>query len=865
MAHKESAMSKAVARPSSFPGRPALAGWLLALAGSFAILAAPLEAVAPSQAPLPHLTAVSGKVDGKTTTVVIEVSEPVPYVATQPDPFTVLVELRNVDGSRASNPLARKELEQVSGVAIEEGKADDGATVCRVRIVLLKPLRFMVRSSKNLIFVQFDATQAVAPAASAEQPAVAPPAAPTSASAEAATPTERADPAQHAEAPAAPAKPAPSVPPAAPPQVAQQATSSKAATALTMIQATPEADGVRITLTGNGKLVPSSVAPVKNPPPRLVLDFANVRPSVPALLAVGEGPVKQIRVATFSQQPLVTRVVVDLTERVAHRVENDGDALVLLVGEAAAAAPGAIPASTAAAPPKPAVPAAKAAAPAERRRRGPCAVGRQGSTGTEDDAGQAGAATDAASDGRAGPHRGGEDGAAEAGFAGSGLCSDFRPDLRSRDGPDGGAGARREAVPGFPVSFDFTGADLRSVIRTFAEDAGLNIVLDPAVQGSVDVNFRDVPWDQALDLILRSNKLGYTIEGSVVRIAPLTVLSEEEKQRQQLSDAQAMSGQLSVLTRSLSYAKAEDLSELLLKSTLTTRGQVQVDKRTNTIIIRDLPAALAMAENLLTTLDRPQPQVEIEARIVQTTRDASRALGVQWGVNARANSELGNTLPTTFPAQGSVAGRMGTLTQGNPTGPARSNVPTAINLPVSGATSGIGIAMGSLTGAFNLDMALSALEKKGQGRVLSTPRVVMQNNVEAEMYQGIQIPIQTIANNTVTVSFKDAALSLKVTPQITASNTVIMTIALENATPDFSRSVNGIPPIDTQRARTQVLVKDNETTVLGGVVVSQSQSTNDKVPFLSRIPLLGWLFKRDATDDSDRELLIFITPRIVKQ
>jgi type IV pilus assembly protein PilQ len=160
---------------------------------------------------------------------------------------------------------------------------------------------------------------------------------------------------------------------------------------------------------------------------------------------------------------------------------------------------------------------------------------------------------------------------------------------------------------GFPVSFDFTGADLRSVIRTFAEDAGLNIVLDPAVQGSVDVNFRDVPWDQALDLILRSNKLGYTLEGSVVRIAPLAVLAEEEKQHQALSDAQAMSGQLSVLTRSLSYAKAEELSELLLKSTLTPRGQVQVDKRTNTIIIRDLPAALTMAENLLITLDRAQP------------------------------------------------------------------------------------------------------------------------------------------------------------------------------------------------------------------------------------------------------------------
>ncbi len=385
------------------------------------------------------------------------------------------------------------------------------------------------------------------------------------------------------------------------------------------------------------------------------------------------------------------------------------------------------------------------------------------------------------------------------------------------------------------------------------------------MQGSVDVNFRDVPWDQALDLILRSNKLGYTLEGSVVRIAPLTVLAEEEKQHQALADAQAMSGQLGVLTRSLSYAKAEDLSELLLKSTLTSRGQVQVDKRTNTIIIRDLPASLTTAETLLTTLDKAQPQVEIEARIVQTTRDASRALGVQWGLNARANSELGNTLPTTFPAQGSVGGRLGSVTQGNPTGPGRSNVPTAINLPVTGATSGVGIAMGSITGAFNLDLALSALEKKGQGRILSTPRVMMQNNVEAEVYQGIQIPIQTIANNTITVTFKDAALSLKVTPQITASNTVIMTIALENATPDFSRQVNGIPPIDTQRARTQVLVNDRETTVLGGVVVNSTQSTNDKVPFLSRIPLLGWLFKRDTADDSDRELLIFITPRIVRQ
>ena len=161
-------------------------------------------------------------------------------------------------------------------------------------------------------------------------------------------------------------------------------------------------------------------------------------------------------------------------------------------------------------------------------------------------------------------------------------------------------------------------------------------------------------------------------------------------------------------------------------------------------------------------------------------------------------------------------------------------------------------------------MALSALEDSGQGRLLSTPRVTTQNNIEAKITQGVQIPIQTVANNTVTVTFRDAALTLHVTPQITASNTVIMRITVENASPDFSRSVNGIPPIDTQRARTQVLVNNGETTVIGGIYVSREQSVQDRTPGLYRIPLLGWLFQRNETTDESRELLIFITPRIMR-
>jgi type IV pilus assembly protein PilQ len=264
------------------------------------------------------------------------------------------------------------------------------------------------------------------------------------------------------------------------------------------------------------------------------------------------------------------------------------------------------------------------------------------------------------------------------------------------------------------------------------------------------------------------------------------------------------------------------------------------------------------------TLDRPQPQVEIEARIVQTNKDYARALGVQWGFSGRVEPGLGNTTNLAFPNNGNLGGRVGGVqgpVAGSSTNP---SVPSTVNLGVPAASSAIGLALGSINGAFNLDVALTALERSGNGRLLSTPRVTTQNNIAAEMKQGIQIPIQTVANNTVTVTFKDAALSLRVTPQITAANTVIMQIALENAAPDFSRAVNGIPPINTQNATTQVLVTDGQTTVIGGIYVSQEQANSDRTPGLSKIPLLKWLFKRDSITDQSTELLIFITPRIIK-
>jgi type IV pilus secretin PilQ/predicted competence protein len=424
-------------------------------------------------------------------------------------------------------------------------------------------------------------------------------------------------------------------------------------------------------------------------------------------------------------------------------------------------------------------------------------------------------------------------------------------------------GTKGKQYSGHPISLDFQGADLRAVLRTFAEISGLNVVIDPAVSGSVDVALRDVPWDQALDIILRANKLGYMVDGTIVRIAPLAALAAEEKERSDLAKAQADAGQVTTLTRQLSYAKGEEMVALLKQANvLSNRGQAFVDTRTNTLIVTDLAERLAATTDLITTIDRPQPQVEIEARIVQTNKSYARALGVQWGFNGRVDPALGNTTNLAFPNTGNLGGRTGGI-QGPATG-STTTQPTAVNLGVPGATSAVGLALGAVNGAFNLDVALSALESSGNGRLLSTPRVTTQNNVAAEMTQGVQIPIQTVANNTVTVSFKDAALTLKVTPQITAANTVIMQISLENASPDFSRAVNNIPPINTQRAITQVLVSDGQTTVIGGIFVSQEQNQTDRTPGLGQVPLLKWLFKRDNVTDQNTELLVFITPRIIK-
>jgi type IV pilus assembly protein PilQ len=759
-----------------------------------------------------RLTGVSARSGGEVTSVLIEASEPAAYVTTRPDPLTVLVDLRHVSAAGAVNRAEPVSGGPLRAVFVEEVKTPDGAVLARVRLKLTRPVDHAVHSSRNVIQVDLahQDSAAVKAGASAANPRTQTPAA--------ARPTN--------------------VP----------------ATVLRSIQAATENGATRITLTGDGKLVAGSVEMSKDPPPRLVLDFSALTPKVAAVTPVELGPVRRIRVATHSVEPPVTRVVFDLSKPASYQVVPgaSGDELVVVFD--GTSKPTAAPATTApatatppaAAVPPPPVPAKREVAPpAPKTEAAPAPPKPNRPEGRPPEAAP-----------QPSPP------------APPPPVSQPEAQLQQPQ-PLQPSGPGRRQYSGQPVSFDFQQADLRTVLRAFAEISGLNIVIDPKVEGSVDVSLKDVPWDQALEIILRANKLDYVVDGTIVRIAPVTVLAEEESQRRKLSDEQALSGELKIFTRTLSYAQAKDLEPLIKANTLSNRGTTAVDARTNTLIITDLPPYLAKAEALLNTLDQPEGQVEIEARLVQTSRTFARELGVKWGFMGRATPELGNTTNLAFPNSGSISGRSGAV-QGPLT------VPTAVDLGVKGATSAVGLALGAVNGAFNLDVALSALETEGKIKILRTPRVVTQNNVKAKITRGQEIPYTTtsaappsggsgvvIAQPLPTVQFKTAALTLEVTPRITPSGTVLLQIDVDNGSPGEVQP-NGNVAINTQRAQTTVLVKDAQTTVIAGIFTNDERTNQSRTPGLYRIPLLGWLFKNDRIDQTEEELLIFITPKILK-
>ncbi|MCI0443891.1 type IV pilus secretin PilQ [bacterium] len=417
---------------------------------------------------------------------------------------------------------------------------------------------------------------------------------------------------------------------------------------------------------------------------------------------------------------------------------------------------------------------------------------------------------------------------------------------------------------GEPFSFDFKDIDIKDLFRFIADISGLNVILDPSVKGSVTLKLTEVPWDQALDLITKNQGLGYTIEGNVIRIAPVQKIADEERKRAEQERQMMLSAPLVTKIKSLSYAKAAEVDRVV-KRLLTPKGTSIIDTRTNTLIITDINTNIDAIINLIDTLDTRTPQVLIEARIVETNKNFSQAFGIQWGFRGIVDPTFGNNTTLQFPNNVLLDGAPLTPTGGITNNPLGGY---AVNLPTDQApNSAIGLSLGNILDTFRLDIALMALENSGNARILSAPKVATQNNTKAEILQGQQIPYQTIANNTITTTFINAALRMSVTPQITSEGTIIMEIELENNRPNFAVSVGaagGTPPIFIERATTTLLVEDGGTTVIGGIFQGTDQYAQGRTPILHRIPLLGWLFKNTNVTRTNTELLIFITPRILR-
>jgi type IV pilus secretin PilQ/predicted competence protein len=603
-------------------------------------------------------------------------------------------------------------------------------------------------------------------------------------------------------------------------------------------------------------------------PDRIVLDFAGSHLGAPVKhqIASNLDPVREIRLAQFA--PEVSRVVIDLREPSDYKMDTVGNSLTVSF----------TPAATGAVQPAPAEPVSnltttkvqssrtdgqEAVATGEAQIPAPAealpAVLTQASSALARPAvaqvplqPPVAAASQAASDASAAPSSG-----ATAAPAASSQAPSAEAATQTVEVPTPAPTPRpSNKYSGEPISVNLKDVDLRDFFRLIHEISGLNVVVDPAVTGNLTIVLEDVPWDQALDIVLHNNDLDKQLDGNVLRIATKATLRKEADESRDLVKAQAEAADLVTTTRKLSYTKATDMAALL-KKFLSPRGDILADTYSNSLIIRDIQPTLPVIDNLLRQLDRKSLQVEIDARVVEADRNFSRELGTELSLAGRAgNSALGGTSAvgqseTSFnPAPPIVVGS-GT------SGP----VPSVFNLGTSAPTSGIQYLFSSTN--FALDFVIDAAESRGVGKLLSEPKVITQNNQKATVKQGVKIPVQTVVNNTITVLFVDAVLELDVTPQITAEGTIYMDVTVENDQPNNEVEVLGTPEIITESTETKVTVDDGATVVIGGIIVTNQQTAIDQVPVLGSVPLLGNLFKHSTVSSTSKELLFFLTPRIL--
>lgn len=419
---------------------------------------------------------------------------------------------------------------------------------------------------------------------------------------------------------------------------------------------------------------------------------------------------------------------------------------------------------------------------------------------------------------------------------------------------------------GEPISVNLKDVDLKDFFRLIHEISGLNVVLDPNVKGTLTIVLDDVPWDQALDIVLKNNDLARQLDGNVLRIATVETLRHEADARRAQHEAEALAVDKVTFTRFLSYAHAKDLV-VTCKKFISQRGDVIADERTNAIIVNDVPSVIPVVDKLLTQLDRKTQQVEIEARVVAATRSFARDIGTQLGFGwGNASTAVGGA-PAVGPSPLASFGStpfypiIGTSA---PTPGSGVQIPLFSNLGSTSPTSGLSFI--NVSNHVRIDAYLSMAESRGLVKILSRPRVVTQNNIQALVRQGVRVPIVTQAQlgGPPTVTYVDAFLRLTVIPQITSEGTIFLNVDVENTTPDFAESIQGNPTLITQQATTQVLVTDGGTVVIGGVIQTNNSVQVNQVPLLGSIPWLGNLFKHTQVSTNNQELIFFITPRIIQ-
>jgi len=571
-----------------------------------------------------------------------------------------------------------------------------------------------------------------------------------------------------------------------------------------------------------------------NQPHRLVVDFHGIQNTIGFKeKQINSAGVERVRTSFFSaENRRATRIVFDLKDNVPYRVIEDGGGIVRIVFGGTARAPGNLTAGPAMIP----GPGTYSTASLPKLQLDPALL--QGEVPRVEAAPAASAPLRAVA-------------------AASSLSSQQTQITIVPPAPPQVPAATPTPIPQYSgeiISLDLKDYDIKDFFRLISEISGLNIVLDPNVAGNVTLKLVDVPWDQALDVVLKNYQLGGLLQGNVLRIATNGTLQGEQAAQKALRDAQDLAVPLDTRTFVLNYTKASDVSPTLQRM-LSPRGTIIMDARRNALIVSDIPSQFTKVDDLVKFLDTAAQQVEIEGRLLSAVKSFSKDLGNQIGllIGARSGNVLTGVPGTSSPFARTPAPRVST----------GAGLPLVANFP-AGGTSGLSFLM-IAGGDILLDEIITASEAKGTAKLISRPKVITQNNIAATVSQGTQIPVQTNVNNTISTQFLRFTLNLTVTPQITEAGTILLTVSIENSQPDFARAVNGIPSVSTQQAQTQVLIPDGGTAVIGGILLDNDSVNIRQVPGLGSIPIVGNLFKSTSTIKSTSELIFFVTARIKPQ